>query len=62
MMDAKVLVEEKLRNLKLVNRPKCNTYNPISGCYWCGNKTFRYYSSSFGKKYYQCERCNSINH
>ncbi len=46
----------------LVNRSSCSTYNPPEGCLYCGNKTFRYYSCCFGKKYYQCEKCQGINH
>lgn len=46
----------------LVNKPRCSTYNLPEGCLYCGNNTFRYYSSSYGKKYYQCEKCRGINH
>ena len=46
----------------LVNRSRCFTYNPGGSCIYCGNKTFRYYSKSGGKKYYQCEKCEGINH
>ncbi len=47
---------------KLVNRPRCKSYNPENGCLYCGNMTFRFYSSVYGKKYYQCEKCRGINH
>jgi hypothetical protein len=46
----------------LVKRGRCYTYNPTEGCLYCGNKTFRYYSQAYGKKYYQCEKCFGINH
>lgn len=46
----------------LVNRSHCYSFNPPKGCLYCKNKTFRYYSTSFGKKYYQCEKCCGINH
>lgn len=46
----------------LVNRARCSTYNLEAGCLYCGNKTFRYYSKAYGKKYYQCEKCWGINH
>lgn len=49
-------------HLALVNRHRCYTYNPPGGCLYCGNKTFRYWGQSFGKKYYQCELCWGINH
>lgn len=48
--------------LPLVNRPRCYSFNPIDGCLYCNNKTFRYHSISHGKKYYQCEKCLGINH
>lgn len=47
---------------KLVKRFRCKTYTPQAGCLYCGNKTFRFYSSVYGKKYYQCEKCRGINH
>jgi hypothetical protein len=46
----------------LVNRARCFSYNLEDGCLYCGNKTFRYYSKAYGKKYYQCEKCWGINH
>lgn len=46
----------------LINRPRCFTYNPPEGCLYCRNKTFRFHSSIYGKKYYQCENCWGINH
>lgn len=46
----------------LVNRSQCFTYNLEGSCIYCGNETFRYYSKSEGKKYYQCEKCGGINH
>jgi len=46
----------------LVNRSRCFTYNPAEGCLYCRNKTFRYYSTVYEKKYYQCEKCGGINH
>ncbi len=46
----------------LVGRSKSFTYNPEGGCLHCGNPTFRYYSKVARKKYYQCEKCNGINH
>ena len=46
----------------LVNRPRCFSFNPLNGCLYCNNKTFRYYSNSYGKKYYQCENCFGVNH
>jgi len=61
-------VDKKLRNKyfyerpKLVNRARCKNYNPEKGCLYCGSKTFRFYSSVYGKKYYQCEKCHGINH
>jgi hypothetical protein len=45
----------------LVKRERCFTYNPSAGCLYCGNNTFRYYSSGYGKKYYQCEKCQGVN-
>ena len=48
--------------LPLINRPRCHTFNLDGGCLFCGNKTIRYYSSSYVKKYYQCEKCRGINH
>ncbi|OIN97335.1 hypothetical protein AUJ66_03650 [Candidatus Desantisbacteria bacterium CG1_02_38_46] len=47
---------------KLVNRSRCYTYDPGGGCLFCGNKTFRYYSTAYGKKYFQCEKYSGINH
>jgi hypothetical protein len=46
----------------IVKRKRCFTYNPEGGCLYCGNKTFRYYSTVRKKKYYQCEKCGGINH
>lgn len=46
----------------LVNRPRCYSFNPADGCLYCNNKSFRYHSTSHGKKYYQCEKCCGINH
>ncbi len=46
----------------LVNRPRCFTYDPPEGCLYCRNKTFRFHSSIYGKKYYQCEKCWGIVH
>ena len=46
----------------LINRTRCATYQPKGGCVYCGNNTFRFYSKSGGKKYYQCEACAGINH
>lgn len=46
----------------LINRTRCFTYSPDEGCLYCSNKTFRYYSKSGNKKYYQCEKCGGINH
>jgi len=48
--------------LPLINRPRCYTFNPDGGCLYCRNKTFRYYCTAAGKKYYQCEKCRGINH
>jgi len=42
---------------QLTKRKTCNSYIPINGCIYCGSKSFRYRSSSHGKKYYQCENC-----
>lgn len=47
---------------KLVNRCRCLTFKPLGGCYNCGGDSFRYYGSSYGKKYYQCEKCRYVNH
>lgn len=47
---------------KLVGRHRCTTYNPEEGCWDCGNKSFRYFSQIWGKKYYQCEKCRALNH
>jgi hypothetical protein len=47
---------------KLVSRSRCTTFKLEGGCWDCGNKTFRYYSTIFGKRYYQCEKCRAINH
>lgn len=44
---------------KLVNRPRTKQY--AEECIYCKNKNFRYFSNSFGKKYYQCENCFGIN-
>lgn len=46
----------------LVNRSRCFSFHLSEGCLYCSNKTFRYYSTSCGKKYYQCEKCCGINH
>jgi hypothetical protein len=46
----------------LVGRSRCFTFNPEKGCLYCGNKSFRYFSSAGGKKYYQCEKCCGVNH
>jgi len=46
----------------LVNRRRCFSYNPQGGCLYCGNKTFRFHSKGYGKKYYQCEKCWGLNH
>jgi len=61
-------VDKKLQNKyfyerpRLVNRSQCKNYSPEKGCLYCGNKTFRFYSNAYGKKYYQCEKCRGINH
>lgn len=47
---------------KLVNRSRCTTFKLEGGCWDCENTTFRYYSTAFGKRYYQCEKCRAINH
>ncbi len=44
---------------KLVNRKQCLTYQ--EECIYCKSKTYRFYSSQYGKKYYQCENCYGIN-
>lgn len=44
---------------KLVNRP--TTSKHTESCIYCKNRTFRYFRSHFGKKYYQCEKCFGIN-
>lgn len=46
----------------LVKRFRSKVYIPEAGCLYCGNKTFRFYSSVYGKKYFQCEKCRGINH
>jgi len=48
--------------LNIARRKRCHTYSPEGGCLYCGNKTFRYYSTVCKKKYYQCEKCGGINH
>ena len=47
---------------KLVSRSRCYTFKLDGGCWDCNNKTFRYFLSVWGKKYYQCEKCRAINH
>lgn len=44
---------------KLVNKPTTKQYT--ENCIFCKNKTFKHFSSHFGKKYYQCEKCFGIN-
>lgn len=60
-MDAKDIIDKELSKIKLINRARTYTFNPMNGCYNCGNKTFRYYCKSRGKKYYQCEKCKCLN-
>lgn len=44
---------------KLVNRKTTTKYS--NKCIYCKSTRYRYFSSSFGKKYYQCENCLGIN-
>jgi len=47
---------------KLVIRSRSYAFKLEGGCWDCSNTTFRYFSSDWGKKYYQCEKCRAINH
>ena len=50
------------RRSRLVSRSRKYAFKLEGGCWDCANTTLRYYSSAFGKRYYQCEKCRAVNH